>query len=86
MIVLKKSTASLTTLSHRMYKYWTGQAVTISTLRQDSYFYKHFTGGISVKVYAFPWKGEGADHRYIVYLKKKEISVNQKSGEKPQKL
>ena len=34
----------------------------------------------------FPKKGEETDHRCIVYLKKTEIFMNQKSGEKPQKL
>ena len=31
-------------------------------------------------------KVKGTDHRCIVYLKKKEIFKNQKSGEKPHKL
>ena len=48
--------------------------------------YKYFTGGISVKVYGFSQNMRGKDHRYIIYLKKKEIFKNQKSGEKLQKL
>ena len=39
-----------------------------------------------MKFMDFPRKGEGTDHKYIVYLKKKEIFMNQKSGEKLQKL
>ena len=34
----------------------------------------------------FPKKVEGTDHRCIVYLKKKDIFKNQKSGEKLHKL
>ena len=79
----EESSTSLTALSHshRMW-YRTGWAVTMN----PSSCCKYFTGGIGVKVYGFPQKIRGKDHRRIVYLKKKEIFKNQKSGEKPQKL
>ena len=68
MIVLKKLTASLIILSHRMYKYWTGQAVIMNPCSQDSSFYKNFTGGISVKVYGFSPKKERGQITVVSFI------------------
>ena len=38
-----------------------------------------------MNVDGFSQERRGGDHRCIMYLKKKEIFMNQKSGEKPHK-